>query len=115
MNSADRERVMGLKRHIALLNKQLSTAIDKQLLLMNQVIDLKAENERLRNQLADQYRDLSHEYAQRTKHLEQQLHETIKHTTDLLATGMPAPRIVVSGDVADQWRTEGFEDWRKRQ
>lgn len=89
MNSADRERVMGLKRHIALLNKQLSTAIDKQLLLMNQVIDLKAERDRLADEVAEMAVSYQRCIAQREELYRQ------------------------ANDPAAKWRTEGFEDWRK--
>lgn len=88
MNSADRERVMGLKRHIALLNKQLSTAIDKQLLLMNQVIDLKAERDRLADEVAEMAVSYQRCIAQREELYRQ------------------------ANDPAAKWRTEGFEDWR---
>lgn len=53
MTSIERERVMSLKRERALLQSRLSTAVDKQLLLLNQVIDLRAERDQLTNELAE--------------------------------------------------------------
>ena len=48
MNTRDRDEMRQLRRENALLRAQLSTAVDKQLLLLNQVIDLKDENAQLR-------------------------------------------------------------------
>lgn len=41
------------RRLVDLLRKQLDTSVDKQILLLNQVIDLKAENERLLRRLTE--------------------------------------------------------------
>ncbi|MFV1944311.1 hypothetical protein VPH49_26380 [Pseudomonas luteola] len=48
MTSKERKLIQDLKRQIDLLEKQRSTAIDKELLLLNQVIALQDENRTLR-------------------------------------------------------------------
>lgn len=89
MNTADRERMLALKRERALLKQQLSTAIDKQLLLMNQIIDLKAERDRLADEVAEMAVSYQRCIAQREELYRQ------------------------ANDPAAKWRTEGFENWRK--
>jgi uncharacterized protein YoxC len=88
MNTQDRERVMALKRQIALLRKQTSDAIDKQLLLLNQVIDLKAERDRLADEIAEMAVSYQRCIAQR-----EDLYKQIN-------------------DPDRRWRNEGFEKWR---
>lgn len=90
MNTPDRERIMNMKRQIALLNKQLSTAIDKQLLLLNQVIDLKAERDRLADEVAEMAVSYQRCIAQR-----EELYRR-------------------ANDPAAKWRTEGFDNWREK-
>lgn len=52
MNTEDRTRYMNIKRERDLLKARLSTAVDKEILLLNQVIDLSEENARLRTVVA---------------------------------------------------------------
>lgn len=75
------------RRLVTLLRKQLDTSVDKQLLLLNQVIDLKAENERLIKQRE----------------------ELIKVIENGLAHA-PHPTLA---DPAEAWRAEGFDKWRE--
>lgn len=89
MNTADRERMLALKRERAVLKQQLSTAIDKQLLLMNQIIDLKAERDRLADEVAEMAVSYQRCIAQREELYRQ------------------------ANDPAAKWRTEGFENWRR--
>lgn len=47
MNTRDRNRMLALLRENDILKQRVSTGIDKELLLLNQVIDLKAELEEM--------------------------------------------------------------------